>query len=346
VPQLLVTGGGITVGVAMKAGAAVRGGVTAGAHDGLQLRAQFNSIHACAAPVHCPCAAQAAHVACESVPEQAVAVAGRGAVVGTGRGAAVGGAVTAEQQLPAQFENIHACAAPVHRPCAAHVVHIACESAPEPEQRVVAATETRTGADVRGVATAMGAGVVAHDGLQLRAQFASIHACAAPLHSPCAAHAVQAACESAPEHEVVIAGRGVVGAPVTARGADVAMADTAVTGGAAAGSSAEHAGAPATKRIASQDTDRATRSIEEATCGTYSAQRPTCIGKRRVPRSATRRYERKVEDTWVGLTAQIKNPGKYSCVVRAAPFAARSIKWMCRIGLHANPEQEQRRAVL
>ena len=199
----------------------------------------------------------------------------------------------------------------------------------------------KAGAAVRGGVTAG-----AHDGLQLRAQFNSIHACAAPVHCPCAAHAVQAACESAPEHEVVIAGRGVVGAPVTARGADVAMADTAVTGGAAAGSSAEHAGAPATKRIASQDTDRATRSIEEATCGTYSAQRPTCIGMRRVPRSATRRYERKVEDTCVGFTAQIKNPGKYSCVVRVAPLVARSIMWMCRIGLHANSEQEQRRAAL
>ncbi len=38
VPQLLVAGGGMTLGVAMTTGAAVRGGVTTGAHDGLQLR--------------------------------------------------------------------------------------------------------------------------------------------------------------------------------------------------------------------------------------------------------------------------------------------------------------------
>jgi hypothetical protein len=74
------------------------------AHDGLQLRAQFCSIHACAEPVHCPCAAHVGQLACQSVPEHGV-VAGRGAAVATMKtGAAVGGpgAAAAEQQLRAQ----------------------------------------------------------------------------------------------------------------------------------------------------------------------------------------------------------------------------------------------------
>ena len=49
---------------------------------GLQLLAQFWSIHVADTPVHCPCDAQVAHVACESVPEHEVVVVGR-------RGAAV-----------------------------------------------------------------------------------------------------------------------------------------------------------------------------------------------------------------------------------------------------------------
>jgi hypothetical protein len=71
VPPAPETGTG-TGGVGAKTGAAVRGAVgTTGvvAHAGLQLRAQFEAIHACAAPVHCPCAAHVIHVACESVPQ-------------------------------------------------------------------------------------------------------------------------------------------------------------------------------------------------------------------------------------------------------------------------------------
>jgi hypothetical protein len=65
---------------------------------GLQLLAQFWSIHVADTPVHCPCDAQVVHVACESVPEHEVVVVGRrGAAVAmekvggavTGRGAAV-----------------------------------------------------------------------------------------------------------------------------------------------------------------------------------------------------------------------------------------------------------------
>ena len=101
---------------------------------GLQLLAQFWSIHAADAPVHCPCDAQVAHVACESVPEHEVVVVGRrgaavamekvgGAVIG--RVAAVA-AVVAEQQLLAQFAAIHAADVLVHSPCDAQVAHVAC----------------------------------------------------------------------------------------------------------------------------------------------------------------------------------------------------------------------------
>jgi hypothetical protein len=85
-------------------------------------------------------------------------------------------------QLRAQFWTIHACAAPEHWPCADHVGHVVCESAP---QLLVAdggitvgvAVAMKTGAAVRGGVTA-----VAQAGLQLRAQFWTIHACAAPVH--------------------------------------------------------------------------------------------------------------------------------------------------------------------
>ena len=101
---------------------------------GLQLLAQFWSIHEADRPVHCPCDAQVAHVACESVPEHEVVVVGRrGAAVAlekvggavTGRGAAVA-AVVAEHQLLAQFAAIHAADVPVHCPCDAQVAHVAC----------------------------------------------------------------------------------------------------------------------------------------------------------------------------------------------------------------------------
>ena len=46
-----------------------------------QLLAQFAAIQAEAEPVHSPREAQEVHVACESVPEQAVVAAGRGAAV-------------------------------------------------------------------------------------------------------------------------------------------------------------------------------------------------------------------------------------------------------------------------
>jgi len=112
---------------------------------GLQLLAQFWSIHAADAPVHCPCDAQVAHVACESVPEHEVVVVGRrgaavamekvgGAVIG--RVAAVA-AVVAEQQLLAQFAAIHAADVLVHSPCDAQVAHVACVSVPEQADVVV-----------------------------------------------------------------------------------------------------------------------------------------------------------------------------------------------------------------
>jgi tetratricopeptide (TPR) repeat protein len=92
-----------------------------------KLRAQFEAIHACAAPVHWPCAAHVGHVACESVPEQAT-VAGRGAAVAAMKtGAAVGGAAAAEQQLRAQFDSIHAREELVHSPCDAQAAHEACK---------------------------------------------------------------------------------------------------------------------------------------------------------------------------------------------------------------------------
>jgi hypothetical protein len=74
------------MGAGTNTGAAVRGAVAMPAHAGLQLRAQFDSIHACDAPVHCPCDAHVGHVACESVPQ--VVAAGSGGMttrVGTGR---------------------------------------------------------------------------------------------------------------------------------------------------------------------------------------------------------------------------------------------------------------------
>ena len=91
---------------------------------GLQLLAQFWSIHVADTPVHCPCDAQVVHVACESVPEHEVVVVGRGgaavtmekvggAVIGRGAAVAAVAAVAAEQQLLAQFASIHACVAPV-----------------------------------------------------------------------------------------------------------------------------------------------------------------------------------------------------------------------------------------
>ncbi len=116
-------------GVAM-IGADMGGVATAAlaAHDGLQLRAQFSTIHACAAPVHWPCADHVGHVACESVPEQDT-VAGRGAAVAAMKtGAAVGAAAAAEQQLRAQFDSIHAREELAHSPCDAQAAHEACKT--------------------------------------------------------------------------------------------------------------------------------------------------------------------------------------------------------------------------
>jgi hypothetical protein len=107
-PQLTVAGEGWTTGAggrgatATKTGAAVRDkGVITGAgvrdavgavvHAGLHDRAQFFSIQARASPLHCPCDAQVAHVACVSVPQLRVVVGG-----GTGgllTGAAVAGVI-------------------------------------------------------------------------------------------------------------------------------------------------------------------------------------------------------------------------------------------------------------
>ena len=130
-PQLLMAGGG-GGGMPIGAGASVRGDVGAVgvvlAHDGLQLRAQFEAIQTCAAPVHCPCAAHVGHVACESVPTHDGA-AERGAAVATMKtGAAVGGAAAAEQQLRAQFDSIHAREELAHSPCAAQAAHEACKT--------------------------------------------------------------------------------------------------------------------------------------------------------------------------------------------------------------------------
>ena len=100
-----------------------------------QLLAQFAAIQDADAPVHCPCAAQVTHMACESVPRHDGVVTGRGATVTAGevgaavhrRGAAVAGAAS-EQQLLAQFAAIQAADEPVHCPCAAHPTHEDCAS--------------------------------------------------------------------------------------------------------------------------------------------------------------------------------------------------------------------------
>ena len=140
---------------------------------GLQLRAQFWSIHACDWPVHCPWDAQPLHEACKSVPEQPDVAAERGAdVMKTGAGVrattATGAAVVAEQagvQLLAQLLAIQTRELPVHCPCAAHVVHVACVSAPQ----LTGGVGTMTGAGERGAKVAE-----PHAGLQLRAQLVSM----------------------------------------------------------------------------------------------------------------------------------------------------------------------------
>ena len=185
--------------------------------------------------MHCPCDAHALHVACVSVPQLTVVVGGGtgglltgAAVAGVIRtGAAVAGVIAALGDEPheglhdrAQFCSIHTRASPLHCPCDAQVAHVACVSVPQ--LRVVVGGGTaglRTGAAVvGGIHTgAAVAGVIAalgdepHEGLQLRAQFWSIHACEELLQSPCDAHALHVACVSVPQATVPAAGEGWAG---------------------------------------------------------------------------------------------------------------------------------------
>jgi hypothetical protein len=119
-------------------------------------------------------------------------------------GAAVGARKAAEQQLKAQLASIQVCVAPVQYPWDAQAEHVPSES--EPEQ--AAAPIGVRGSIVTGAV--VGGGAAAKQ--QLRAQLASIQACAAPLQYPWAAQVAHKASESVREQAIALAGvRGAAG---------------------------------------------------------------------------------------------------------------------------------------
>ena len=236
---------------------------------GLQLLAQFCSIQAEAAPVHCPCDAQEAHAACVSVPQFCAVLPAAGAkmtlsTMCTTPFEPITSAVTTWASFtytpPLRLTMVTSSPLRVFTTCesfrspalmlpeitwywstlcslclfsgfssesrsafgsAANAAFVGAKTvngpAPESVPARSAAVTAVTSVARLGVATAswtmfcavLPAVVVAEQaGLQLLAQFCSIQAEAAPVHSPREAQAVHVACESVPEHSAVAAGRG------------------------------------------------------------------------------------------------------------------------------------------